>query len=107
MADQSQEGVRHTPGSWRYAPEISFSDSDNPCVVDEFDLVVAEVSDDGHDEDECEANAHLIAAAPDLLAALKALQIQAMQSPDLLRTVWGQEALERASAAIARASGEA
>lgn len=40
-----------------------------------------------------------------LLAALKTLQRQALQSPDLVKTEWGQEALEQARAAIAKAEG--
>lgn len=42
----------------------------------------------------------------DLLAALKALQLQALQSPDLLSTEWGQEALALTQAAIAKAEGK-
>lgn len=53
-----------------------------------------------------EANAHLISAAPELLEALRELEIQALQSLDLLRTEWGQEALAKARAARAKALGE-
>lgn len=61
-----------TPGPWAYTPTVSLSDRpDLPCVVDEFRLVVAQCWDDGHTEDECEANARLIAAAPELLEALE------------------------------------
>jgi hypothetical protein len=51
-----------------------------------------------------EANARLTAAAPDLLVALRALQIQALQSPDLCGTEWGQAALGLTRAAIAKAT---
>jgi hypothetical protein len=44
---------------------------DLPCVVDEHRLVVAQCWDDGHTEDECEANARLIAAAPELYEGCK------------------------------------
>lgn len=55
-----------------------------------------------------EANARLIAAAPDLLAALKALQLQALQSTvNDPSNEWGQEALAMTRAAISRATGEA
>ncbi len=47
----------------------------------------------------------LNAAAPDLLAALKALERQALQSPDLIKTEWGRESLAQARAAIAKAEG--
>jgi len=55
--------------------------------------------------EEALAYAHLFRAAPDLLAALKKLQLQALQSPDLLSTEWGQEALELTRTAITRAEG--
>ncbi len=51
-----------------------------------------------------EANASLIAAAPELLEALKALRIQALQSTVNDRAnEWGMEALGLAHAAIAKA----
>lgn len=53
---------------------------------------------------EPESNARLIAAAPDLLAALKALQLQALQSSvNNPANEWGMEALALAHAAIAKA----
>lgn len=56
---------------------------------------------------ETAANGALYAAAPDLAEALEALQRQALQSPDLRATEWGQEALEMARAALKKAKGEA
>lgn len=47
------------------------------------------------------ANAHLIAAAPDLLEALKACQLQLLQSGD--HHEYAQEALELSYAALAKA----
>lgn len=60
----------------------------------------------GHNEERDVATGHLIAAAPDLAEALEALMRQALQSPDLRATEWGQEALELARAALRRAKGE-
>jgi len=63
----------------------------------DFGLIAEVISED---------DARLIASAPDLLEALKALQLQALQSPDLRRTDWGREALEKTRAAIAKATGQ-
>ena len=54
-----------------------------------------------------EANAHLIAAAPDLLAALERLcaQIEAQPNADVLLVPFA--AIQRAQAAIAKAKGGA
>lgn len=59
-----------TPGPWFNDPCVTIHGDDHlPCVVDVHGLVVAQMLDDGHSEEECEANAHLIAAAPCLLEA--------------------------------------
>lgn len=59
-----------TPGPWASDASVAFHDRpDLPCVVDEHRLVIAQCWDDGHSEEECEANAHLIAAAPDYHSA--------------------------------------
>jgi len=68
------------------------------------DRVLAVAMDQGSaPAGESKANARLIAAAPDLYEALAALQLQALQSPDLLKTEWGMEALDKTSAALAKA----
>lgn len=54
---------------------------DLPCVVDADRLIVAQCWDDGHSESECEANARLISAAPDLAEALEAI----MQAADSVK----------------------
>jgi hypothetical protein len=65
-------GPAFTPGSWEYTATVAMHDRpDLPCVVDEHRLVVAQCWDDGHTEDECEANARLIAAAPELYTKLE------------------------------------
>ena len=54
-----------------------------------------------------EANAHLIAAAPDLYEALYDLQRQALQSTlNDPANEWGWEALQKTRAALAKARGE-
>lgn len=61
----------HTPGPWTLG-----SFDGNPAYVSVYgpnDELVADVHADEFDENEAEANARLIAAAPDLLAACEAL----------------------------------
>lgn len=95
------ESNHHTPGPWRhdgdpFTPTV-FSDKPRANGV----RGVCEV-DPG---DDAVANARLIAAAPDLLAACEALLHLAGCDP---REIGGVEKLvrDRARAAIARAKGE-
>ena len=68
MADRTQ----HTPGPWAVNPVGAVVDSFR--ATGEIVPVCALLwPTDVRSEDETEANARLIAAAPDLLAALKAL----------------------------------
>lgn len=69
---------------------------------------VAFMSDDGITDDEMEANARLIAAAPDLLAALEEL-VDWQNGPPLLGPKWEpgwNNAMSMVRAAIAKALGE-
>lgn len=69
---QAKAGAKFTPGPWGYDPCVSMHDRpDLPCIVDRDRLVVAQCWDDGHSEAECEANARLIAAAPDLANSIR------------------------------------
>lgn len=101
----------HTPGPWAitYAQTsarwpIVCSDDERGIEVAELSGVVAErlgvrwFSDPNAPE--IEANARLIAAAPDLLAALKALFVAVDGNPGALSTV---DAVIAAKAAIAKA----
>lgn len=75
---------KHTPGPWWLGRD--------PCHYDSLTSIsggsdsnggirsVAEVG--GHDVDEAEANARLIAAAPDLLAACEAALVQVTRDND-------------------------
>lgn len=65
----SEPSVRHTPGPWTFTPAVNLAASfwigtDNECVACSYGYA---------DQPRNIANAHLIAAAPDLLAALKRL----------------------------------
>lgn len=103
-----------TPGPWECTATVAMHDRpDLPCVVDQYRLVVAQCWDDGHDESECAANAHLIAAAPGLYDMLtiavrtieifnETLKDHGFGSPE------NAEAVAKASRAIlAKARGDA
>ena len=66
---------------------------------------VAEVYSDDCDRDEAMANAHLIAAAPDLYAALEWAAQNAEESEAGRDSEWYAN-LERCNAALAKARGE-
>jgi len=70
--------TKHTPGPWRYirCSDEEFSHPGIEALNDTFSVVILGFKDDPNDDggvrgrtaEEAEANAHLIAAAPDLLA---------------------------------------
>lgn len=70
------ETAKHTPGPWK----ADFLDEDNGWILDKKSNYIAEIvtSDEENkfikNPDEREANARLIASAPELLEALKAAQ---------------------------------
>ena len=91
---------KHTPGPWKANFAISGSvyifggDRNFVCVFNEW-----------RDEANQEANANLIAAAPDLLEALEELLSMCQRQEDFHDDGDGRM-FERASAAIAKARGE-
>ena len=96
----------HTPGPWT----VDYTD-DNLRIYS-GDLLIAEVNGStehievrGLDEETTEANAWLIAAAPDLLAALERILARVETLNPF--TERGEEAkvVEQASAAIGKATG--
>lgn len=94
---------KHTPGPWRIH-EFPDYEGGNPWYRIEADttlfLTVSECSD-GYISGQNEANAYLIAAAPDLLAAcMKLVEAADCQSMNQV-----YDATELARAAIARATG--
>jgi len=77
-----EESPKHTPGPWRYDPQIYTVWKDLPDFAGKpqgsFELVTdIGAPNDGSDAD---ANGRLIAAAPDLLAVLQAI-VEAWDSP--------------------------
>lgn len=100
--------MKHTPGPWAYTEAAITGDRG---IHAEGTGIFAEAFADirracENNTAEAEANARLIAAAPDMLEALKALRLQALQSNvNSAANEWGLEALAMANAAIAKASG--
>jgi hypothetical protein len=98
---------KHTPGPW-YHDFASGMKNGNPQVVEYFvrrDGDNVSIAADIVDPEKCvpsEANARLIAAAPDLLEALENIA-------DIVADEWGthRPCVMRAYAAIAKARGEA
>lgn len=99
---RSKEGAKHTSGEW-YVTQQRFSrhdgialEGDKIPVVKMCGACEAIVASVGCSAAEAESNARLIAAAPELLEALK-LAIAAYENPN----IW----LDDARAAIAKAEG--
>ncbi len=92
---------KHTPGPW-YAVGYWVEHGDSVADICTCDPAAIEQEHLGRTSAEIEANARLIAAAPDLLEALKSMpQSMAATDDDLMRWV------EKARAAIAKATGDA
>ena len=91
--------TQHTPGPWTTGDAAIWALED--C---EFHAIVdCPLNQTCRDTDTAWANARLIAAAPDLLAALKSLLL----SFDDDRSLFNRDGWEAARAAIAKATGEA
>ncbi len=91
-------------GPWAKTPSSIFP---NEHEIIRGGIVIAQVagcSDDGSSYDECEANANLIAAAPDLLAALE--EWVTAFGPVEVPNTQGADLLAKSRAAIAKAKGE-
>jgi len=94
--------VSHTPGPWEINQRV-----DNPCGIDAF-ISIANVHGVayafGDTKEQREANAHLIAAAPDLLEACKAV-LRWAQVMNLYGTSSEPACVDMCEAAIAKAEG--
>ena len=98
--------TQHTPGPWKFSPNGA------GYLVTREDVFVV-----GHgicgvkpsqsaSEDQCEANARLIAAAPDMLAVLNETTLQLRYLADKFgETGTGAAVLARVQAVIAKAEG--
>lgn len=113
----SQQGSMHTPGPWAW----SESGANLMPPADSEAIVKVIINDDGCTvsrdctledmEIECEANKALIAASPDLLAALKSIVLETMDHPPArphsADSYLPKHLIELAQAAINKAEGVA
>ena len=105
--------AKHTPGPWVYAREYGASVTEAPKITTVArcaDFVIGLECDypggdyrNGDPSGDEEADARLIAAAPDLLDALETMLMQFTKTPSTLKD---SEARVKAHAAIAKATGE-
>ncbi len=73
--------MSHTPGPWQVIPGDNIR---RPRLVRDFEgFVIAEAHWNEHMDGEAEDNATLIAAAPDMLAALKAVEASCPTDSDV------------------------
>lgn len=91
---------KHTPGPW------FIGDANKPSEythgIQAGDFIVADLCDDAHTAGTRRANARLIAAAPELLEALKGLLNVISET----RGIPAHEAVQASLAAIAKAEGK-
>lgn len=98
--------THHTPGPWKLVPKFHASvESSTGRHVANCGGYTTNM-DQGEHMNENEANARLIAAAPDLLEALEALLETAKEDRPYAHTDTGSEVF-KAQAAIAKATGNA
>lgn len=90
--------TQHTPGPWRYERANPSPTTGEHLIAGAKNGYLAEIRDCGSGN--ISANARLIAAAPDLLAALEELL-------NALPSATTHPAIKAARAAIAKATGEA
>jgi len=97
---------KHTPGPWTPQDNATAEDHEMPIYCG--DLWIASVFDSGGDrpDGESEANANLIASAPDLLEALQHARGWFLAA-GFERRPGGKEALTQYNAAIDKATGGA
>lgn len=98
--------AQHTPGPWQAIDWVCHAPT---TIVRDYcgeRTVVAECSGSGRDTRDCLADAQLIAASPDLLAALQPF-VGHNSSDEFITIRVRTEDVTRARAAIAKATGSA
>ena len=112
MSDNHDYVAGHTPGPWVIYDDGPDGSDVILAHIDEENYDIAYIAADERPEDEKKANARLIAAAPDLLEALRAAVEYlgcALRGANLKATGYDREAgveeYQAALAAIAKAEG--
>lgn len=107
MAGQESraEYVQHTPGPWDISSRSINQYGIRRQFVSTADKPVALVYGTPQEEDDNDANARPIAAAPDLLAALEDVSRAYQQMFDVMPVAW-QTYDDTVQAAIAKARGQ-
>ena len=93
-----EQAAAHTPGPWEWIDDGLFQERNGDAV-----MVATFEYDRGADIEVSDADARLIAAAPDLLEALKRLESTARILPESMDEPGS--AMSQARAAISRAEG--
>ncbi len=95
------DAARHTPGPWAYDGVSAIRTADGEPI--------AELEIENAVDDRIDADAYLIAAAPDLLAALKRFRTKVYNAAigSGMDDEWATEACSLADAAIDKAEGGA
>ena len=98
--------MKHTAGPWKAAIEALCSEGGARCVsvfsLGEPEADIRPATAHGDNDEQAIANAHLIAAAPDMLKALEMLIRKDVQECEIL---WGQAVID-AETVIKQAKGE-
>lgn len=103
---QEQTRATHTPGPWHLSKNGRFVRKANGATDDgPKDFNICEVWLTGDDEGQSVADAHLIAAAPDLIAACASAAELLKKLVNMNRLPANSAALRECVAAIAKAEG--
>ena len=97
----------HTPGPWRLDHSDDVELRNHVGISSESHSLLAQIvwkMDDDERSPSCEANAHLIAAAPDLLEALQSI-VKSLADQDDEGMIEHAQPMIDARAAIAKATG--
>ena len=95
--------TKHTPGPWRFGPSSTHPET---IVIGNENWTTTIGLVDGYCIERMEANAHLIAAAPELLDACKYVRDTIMDDLDYPHDLRKARIVEFVKAAISKAEGK-